>query len=466
MLKDHVQALSELVQYELRQCTLEGRDMAAFGDRIAALGGSGMSSEQKETLAAEILDGLANAPNLAGYPYVEPVHLQDIRDARPMFGGGLRYDRAGTTEEALYDRIYGAWLGRCAGCLLGQPVEFWPRERLMGLLRETGNYPIRYYISSNIPIELREKYGVSDQGWSYGCSVTNWINNISHMPEDDDINYVILALKTLEESGAGFTNDSVGVRWLMDLPALHTFTAERIAYKNLLIGVFPPASASYRNPCREWIGAQIRGDFFGYINPGRPEDAAEMAYRDGSVSHTKNGVYAEMFVAAMLSAAAAGAGAKGIIQCGLSQIPVNCRLTEAVTEVLRWREEGVSPERAVEQVHERYDETMEFDSLYVIPNAMIVCIALIYGELDFEKSIGIAVEGSFDKDCNGATVGSVVGMALGASALPVKGTESLHDTVKSGVDGFGVVSISRLAERTVTVLKNLRISREETKGNA
>lgn len=103
--------------------------------------------------------------------------------------------------EADCDKIYGAWLGRCAGCLLGQPVEGWRRARINGLLKETGNLPLQNYISSDIGPVLREKYNVRDDGHAYGAEKTGWINNVSYMPEDDDTNYTLIALKLVEQYG-------------------------------------------------------------------------------------------------------------------------------------------------------------------------------------------------------------------------------------------------------------------------
>lgn len=115
---------------------------------------------------------------------------------------------------------------------------------------------------------------------------------------DDDTNYTVLSQIIVECRGREFTPYDVAGTWLSaQLRDAHC-TAEKVAYINLINGYFPPDSAMYKNPYREWIGAQIRGDYFGYINPGNPEKAAEMAFKDACVSHTKNGIYGEMFVAA------------------------------------------------------------------------------------------------------------------------------------------------------------------------
>jgi hypothetical protein len=48
---------------------------------------------------------------------------------------------------------------------------------------------------------------------------------------------------------------------------------------------------------------EICADGLAYGAAGNPELAAELAWRDASFSHVKNGIYGKMYAAAMISAA-------------------------------------------------------------------------------------------------------------------------------------------------------------------
>jgi ADP-ribosylglycohydrolase len=439
--------LSETVLIECAQSADEGRDVKGFRDEAQMIFDMYNLDQMRDEDAKNLIDRIRHAPVADAYPYEEPAGLEEIRAARPSGGRETKtVDRA-----AYYDRVYGAWLGRCAGCLLGQPVEGWRSGRINGMMKDTGNYPVKGYFTSNVGDEIRKKYNIVDEGHVYGSNKINWINNTSYMPEDDDTNYTILYLKTMEEYGHDFTSDNVAQSWLMNVPFLHVCTAERVAYHNFTNLILPPLSGSYYNAYREWIGAQIRADFFGYASPGDPVRAAEYAWRDGRVSHVKNGIYGEMFCAAMIAWAAVSDDIAGIIARGLDEIPAKSRLAEGIAQASGWHKQGTGWEDALAKIHGIYDERFSHDWCHVISNAMICVIALLWGKGDLEKTIGIAVSAGFDTDCNAATVGSIVGMIRGASALPEKWTKPLNNKVKSGIDGFGLVEISDLAERTVTL---------------
>jgi hypothetical protein len=265
------------------------------------------------------------------------------------------------------------------------------------------------------------------------------------MPEDDDTNYTVTALSLVKQKGIDFTPEDVATFWLGNIPIMHTCTAERVAYRNFVSGIWPPYSASVRNPYREWIGAQIRADFFGYVAPGNPTLAAELAWRDACISHVRNGIYGEMWVAAMLAAAAVETDIKTVIEIGLSEIPARCRLAEDIKQVLGWHADNVSYRDAVARIHERWEELNPHHWCHTNSNAQIVALALLYCQGDYEDGVTHAVYPCFDTDCNGATVGSVIGMMLGAKALPAKWTKILCDTLITGVAGYHKVAISDLA---------------------
>ena len=110
----------------------------------------------------------------------------------------------------------------------------------------------------------------------------------------------------------------------------------------------------------------------------------------------------------MLVVAAAGMAASSTDSRGES--PETSRLCEALGEVLSWRRDGVSQQEAFARIFARFDEKNSHDWCHTISNAMIVAACLLYGGGDYTRSVCMAVQAGFDTDCNGATVGSVLGM--------------------------------------------------------
>ena len=104
--------------------------------------------------------------------------------------------------------------------------------------------------------------------------------------------------------------------------------------RNLSMAIDWDWVATHHNPYREWIGAQIRADSWGYAAPGNPELAAEFAWRDARLSHVKNGIYGEMFCAAMIAAGFAVADPLKVVEAGLSQIPSCSRLYKDMRETV------------------------------------------------------------------------------------------------------------------------------------
>ena len=80
---------------------------------------------------------------------------------------------------------------------------------------------------------------------------------------------------------------------------------------------------------------------------------------------------------------------------------------------------------------------------------MIVAAALLYGRGDFARSICMAVETGFDTDCNGATVGSIMGMRNGTAGIGEEWTKPVDDTLHTSIFGVGTVKISDMVEKTM-----------------
>jgi len=406
--------LKKLIRDEIKQREEEGYDVSEVIAAIAEIKG------REHSRLKAIMESLSKLKLKPDFPYKEPSDLASIRSMRPK---GPRKISIDLSEENLIDKIYGGWLGRCAGCLLGKPVEGLNKEEIEKWLKTADAYPLDDYFPPlrDLPEET------ADWLRSRASRLEVLRGHIDHMVRDDDIDYTIINLHILETYGFKFTTEDVGEAWLSNLPFLRVYTAERAAYRNLVNGLTPPETATYMNPYREWIGAQIRADMWGYVTPGMPEYGAELAFRDAGLSHVKNGIYGEMFITAMISAAFATSNIEEIISIGLSEIPAGSRLSEAVKDVMEWRKKYIDWRESWMRINEKYGH---YHRVHTINNAALVLLGLLYGEGDFERSITISVMGGWDTDCNGATVGSILGVMLGADKIPEKWIKPLSDLAK------------------------------------
>ncbi|MER5524636.1 ADP-ribosylglycohydrolase family protein [Streptomyces sp. NPDC002677] len=467
----------DLLGHEIRQARQDGREPGAVAARWKAAGGAdapdraGASpdrvSRYLRQLAEDLLDELADLPSRLN----EPTDLAAIKALCPQWPSAPRGGRCGPSCDCGCDVVtravprapdgalhsprlqppppptrtyHAAWLGRAVGCLLGKPVEKLPLHAIRELAQAAGNWPLnQYFTARGVPAEL-----LAAHPWNRRSAATSLVENIDGMPEDDDLNYPLLNLLLLQRHTRAFTTTDVAALWLDELPAGRTFTAERVAYRNLLTGVEPPHTARHRNPFREWIGALIRADVHGWTNPGDPAAAAEQAHRDAALTHTANGVYAAMFTAATIATAAGGThDVHACLRSGRTVIPPRSRLAQAIDQAIRLAETHEDFETVVDELHRTHSPTHHW--VHAIPNTALVAAALTHADGDFTGSVCRAVSGGWDTDSNGATAGSVAGLLAGdPDALPDRWTTPLKNRLATSVAGFDGTGFDTLAHLT------------------
>ena len=157
-----------------------------------------------------------------------------------------------------------------------------------------------------------------------------------------------------------------------------------------------------------------------------------------------------MFIAAMIAAAAVTKDVRAVIDAGLAYIPAKSRLTEDIKKIIALYDEGKNAQEIMEAIHAQYNEHSANDWCYTNSNAMIVTMALLCGGGDFGTSICMAVEPGFDTDCNGATVGSIVGMMNGVDCIGSEWLAPIHGHLETTIFGVGRVRIDEMVDLTVS----------------
>jgi ADP-ribosylglycohydrolase len=265
---------------------------------------------------------------------------------------------------------------------------------------------------------------------------------------NDDLDLQLLWLKAVQECGPQLNAVDLGAYWLRFVPV--DWAEYGVGKANMRAGFMPPTSGQIRNKrWRDSNGAWIRSEVWACLAPGAPWLAARYAWQDACVDHgTAEGTWAEMFTAAVESAAFVESDTYRLIETGLAYVPDESAVEASIRAAMKAWESKLSLMDARAAVVEASRST----GWFMAPqNVAFVVLGWLYGEGDFGKSICAAVNCGDDTDCTGATLGSILGIIQGTAGISAAWRAPVGEGVRNVAIG-GFQPPATLAELTDQVV--------------
>lgn len=298
------------------------------------------------------------------------------------------------------DKVMGCWLGKNAGGTLGEPLE--------------------------------EKFGRKEM------FQIDWY---PFLPEggipNDDLELQLIWLQQLRKKGPGLTAADLVEAWT-DCVA-YNFDEYGLCKENMQKGLQPPVCGWHNNAFKDCMGSPIRSELWACVAPGCPELAAWYAYQDAIVDHGGGeSVYGEIFNAVLESCAFVNDNKFELLDAALASIPASSLTYQCVKRTIDNYHSGMKyEENRNDLVEAFYHPVAQYSPL----NLGFQTIGWLYGE-DFGDAICKAVNCGWDTDCTAATLGAILGIIGGASALPEKWIEPLGYEIATNMTTGGIRNLT------------------------
>jgi ADP-ribosylglycohydrolase len=283
------------------------------------------------------------------------------------------------------DKVYACWLGKNIGGTLGTPFEGQPYVNNLSFFDPVPTEPL----------------------------------------PNDDLDLQLVWLKMLEDRGTEVGLPDFGAYW-MKHAAAYPWNEYGFCARNLTRGLRPPVSGWFENYYVDEMGSPIRSEIWACIAPAHPQRAAALAWMDSAMDHAGGeGMWGEMFWAAVESAAFVNNDPLTLINIGLAMIPPSCNIARVIREVVWMRQNGVRWSEARERIVRIYGSAQPCSA---IQNHGFTVIGWLYGD-GFGDQLCQAVNCGYDTDCTGATLGALLGLLGGTRAIPKEWSDPVGKSI-------------------------------------
>ncbi|MEI7945436.1 MAG: ADP-ribosylglycohydrolase family protein [bacterium] len=295
---------------------------------------------------------------------------------------------ADVTRAEVLDRIYGGWVGMLIGGLEGLPHEFKYKEQ---------------------PRDTLPDFTFLEKG----------------ARSDDDNDFEWPHLFFLDQEGVSkLPYLRIVEIWKANMNS-GIWVANKRARELMEQGVVPPATGSVTNNKAAWfnLSGQFCVESYGLIAPGMPRTAADIGLHYAHIAVSEEPLQATQFWTSLIALRAFHQGTleEALQQATAAVDPKSC-MAEVVSDARKaFHAHPDDWKTARQELDAKWRVQRKWTDNSTPVNGAAVCLALLYGNDDFYRTLQYAMALGYDADCNAATAGTVVGARLGfkrIAALP------------------------------------------------
>jgi hypothetical protein len=213
------------------------------------------------------------------------------------------------------------------------------------------------------------------------------------------------------------------------------WSANRQARDLMEEGFKPPATGSKQhNPYWYRITSQLVNEIWSVFYPGMTSRAAERADWGAHIMCDDWATHATITYGIMYSAAFFEKDVNKLVDLAIDFLPQDSPYREGLINVKKWHKENEDWKETRKMIHDHYFNSVNgFEIPYPVGgsvvNGLSGIMAILYGEGDFSRTVGIATSAGYDCDNQAATCGGLIGVIQGASSIPSYYTRGLDPSL-------------------------------------